>query len=286
MKRHVAAVVVVLCLAPSWLSAQTAQITIDTASANVHKGPSTGSPVIGTAPRGTVLEVTRQLGDWVKVSWPSAPDAAGYIRRTAGSMAEPATPSRSQVMTSSPARASLSPASLTTDVPVDHSTSAGQPVTNGTSYITPPPHVVGLGGRVSGSSLGFGATGRAWSKGRVGAQLGISRYALTSTTAPGRVTSLQFAPSVLYALRDRITGYAWVRPYVGAGANLSRSTQIGFGTTNKLGFQAFGGGEVTLPNVPRFAVSADLGYQWLRAPFDGFELGGLGFTLAGHWYVR
>jgi hypothetical protein len=70
------------------------------------------------------------------------------------------------------------------------------------------------------------------------------------------------------------------------GTNLSRSTQTGFGTTSKVGFQTFGGGEFTFSSVPRFAVSADVGYRWAREPFAGFELGGLGFSLSGHWYVK
>ena len=285
MNRHVAAVALVLCLAPSWVYAQTVQLTVDTASANVHKGPSTGSPIIGKAPRGAVLEVTRDLGDWVEVSWPSAPDSTGYIHRTAGSISRPSTQDPARISGSTgPVRAARQ--SSLTAVPADYAGTGSQPVARGGAYVTPPPHVIGLGGRVSGATLGFGATGRAWSWDRVGVQLGVSRYAVTSDTAPGRVTSLQFAPSLLYSLRDRVTGYAWVRPYVGAGATLAHSTQAGFGTTNKLGFQAFGGGEVTLPSVPRFAISADLGYQWLRAPFDGFELGGLGFTVSGHWYVK
>src|SRR5687767_15609939 len=86
MIRHVAAVAIVIVLSPAWLHAQVTELTVNTASANVHKGPSIGSPVIGKAPRGAVLEVTRELGDWVKVDWPSAPDSAGYIRLTAGSI--------------------------------------------------------------------------------------------------------------------------------------------------------------------------------------------------------
>ena len=39
--------------------------------------------MIGKAPRGTELVVTREVGDWVKVSWPAAADGAGYVRVTA-----------------------------------------------------------------------------------------------------------------------------------------------------------------------------------------------------------
>jgi hypothetical protein len=85
MIRQAAAVVVALCLSTSPLYAQstTVKLTVSDASANVHKTPSMGSPVIGKAPRGTELVVTREVGDWVKVSWPSSADGAGYVRMTA-----------------------------------------------------------------------------------------------------------------------------------------------------------------------------------------------------------
>ena len=62
MIRHAAAVAVVMLLSPAWLSAQSTKFTITTPSANIHKGPSTASVVIGRVPRFTVLEVTRELG--------------------------------------------------------------------------------------------------------------------------------------------------------------------------------------------------------------------------------
>jgi hypothetical protein len=84
MIRHAAAVVVALTLSTSPLHAQNAvTMTVNEASANVHKSPSVGSPVIGKAPRGTAITVTRQVGDWVKVSWPSSEEGAGYVRASA-----------------------------------------------------------------------------------------------------------------------------------------------------------------------------------------------------------
>jgi len=59
----------------------------------VHKTPSVASPVVGNAPRGTELVVTREVGDWVKVAWPSAADGVGYVRVNAlarGNVAAPA----------------------------------------------------------------------------------------------------------------------------------------------------------------------------------------------------
>jgi hypothetical protein len=88
MLRQVAAAAfaVALCLSPSWVSAQTMAIKVSVASANVHKFPSVGSPVIGTVERGTILDVTRELGDWVRVSWPEGEDGAGYLHLSAGAM--------------------------------------------------------------------------------------------------------------------------------------------------------------------------------------------------------
>jgi hypothetical protein len=84
MIRQAAAVVVALTLSTSPLYAQNpVKVTVSEASTNVHKTPSTGSPVIGKAPRGTELVVTREVGDWVRVSWPSSADGTGYVRASA-----------------------------------------------------------------------------------------------------------------------------------------------------------------------------------------------------------
>jgi hypothetical protein len=105
MIRHAAAVVVALTLSTSPLYAQNAgKVTVSEASATVHKTPSVGSPVIGKAPRGTELVVTREVGDWVKVSWPSSVDGAGYVRASAISRASAAAPATSSAA-SAPAAA-------------------------------------------------------------------------------------------------------------------------------------------------------------------------------------
>jgi uncharacterized protein YraI len=283
MIRQAAAIAVALLLTPAWLHAQNPEFTVSVQSANVYRGPSTGSPVLGKAPRGTVLEVTRDLGDWLKITWPPEPDSTGYIHVTMGSKSrpmasEPAAPS-SLTYVSRPARASLTPASAsyaameTTD-------------SRGTLYVTPRTHIVGLGGRMAGSTLGYGGTVRGWSRKRLGVQLEVSRYSITSADTLGRVTSLEFAPSALYSLPDRVADYVWLRPYVGGGVNLHRATQTGFGSTNKVGFQAFGGGEATFASFPQFAVSADLGYRWMDAPYEGFDLKGLRLSVSGHWYLK
>jgi hypothetical protein len=306
MSRHAVVFAVVLCLGPSFISgasAQNTEFTVNLASANVHKAPSTGSPVIGTAPRGAVLEVTRHLGDWVKVTWTAVPDSIGYMHLSGGSVAPRGTstskrsPAPTPRPTAAPTRASSSArpaeplmpriASPGTEAVATHE-HAARPES---VYVTTPTHIIGLGGQVSGSTLGFGGNGRFWTRKGLGVQFEVSRYAQTNAALPGRMTSVRFAPSVLYSLPDRVTDYFWVRPYVGGGVNLHRQTfsdpaaggPVSDGTR---GYQAFGGGEITLPSAPRFALSADVGYRWGKATFPGFDIGGLGFAVSGHWYVR
>lgn len=301
MIRHAAGVVAALLLVPAWAGAQVQTFTVTEAVAPVHKSPSTGSPVIGTARRGAVLEVTRELGDWVKIAWTAAPDAVGYVHLSAGSVGRGGLPAPNTSNTSNtgeaprPAPRSASSGLRTASRPTAPAILVAEPDDRPTHahadesasmYVTPPTHVLGLGGHVMGSTLGFGATGRAWSRRQFGLQVDVSRFALTSAVSPARVTTLEIAPSLMYSLPDRVADYFWLRPYVGAGANLTRSSQTGFESTNRTGFQAFGGAEITLASMPRFAISADAGYRWKRTPYEGYELGGLGFTLSGHWYLR
>ncbi len=84
MTRPWIATIVLLLVAPARLSAQSAEFRVDTASASVHKAPSIASPVIGHARQGVALEVTRDLGSWVKVPWPDASGGIGYIHVSMG----------------------------------------------------------------------------------------------------------------------------------------------------------------------------------------------------------
>ena len=173
MNRLAAVVAVALCLSPSWLRAQSMQLTVGIASASVHKAPSTGSPVIGQAPRGAVLEVTRELGDWVKVAWPDAEDGAAYVRANTGSLVRGATSSASGEagVTASPAL-SHSASPTVTGTPADPAASAAEGGPPSTSYVAPLNHAVGLGGRIGGSSPSFGAS-TAW---RSGGRVALEDY--------------------------------------------------------------------------------------------------------------
>ena len=142
------------------------------------------------------------------------------------------------------------------------------------------------------STLGFGASVRASAGDGFGIQLDLSRYTPVSAVGQQRLTSVQFAPSLLYSLPDKLTDYLWLRPYLGAGVTIYRST-LGSGTparnsatSSQLGRQLLGGAEMAFAAAPRLTVSADYGYRWRQAPFDGFELGGPGLSVSGHWYVK
>jgi len=290
MFRHVAAVIiVVLCLGSSSALAQSADITIKVAAAEVHVTPSLGSPVIGHAPRGMVLQVTREVGDWVKVSWPQDKGGVGYVLVNEGTLghrgangiqppqaAQPAM-SMGQVP-SAPAPVQEPPSQLTPGAPA------------GRQYTVPLSHRVGVGGLMSGSDLGFGVSGRGWWHNHVGVQVALSRISTTSPFLPTHVTSTEFSPSVMYSFPDAVTDDVWIRPYAGGGLNLRRQ-RFGSETTRDLvsdsyyGMQLFGGAEFSIAGAPRLALSADIGYR-SRSQFVGMELGGMGFTLAGHWYIR
>jgi hypothetical protein len=308
IRRHAVAVAVAIALTPSWVAAQSRPLepgatdpgsafTVSVQSAAVRKAPSTASPVIGQAPRGAVLDVTRDIGAWVKVAWPDAEDGIGYVHQTMGSLTKRTT--REERLTAAFAEppASEQPLAQSTATADINRGPAPVPLSSRTVYVAAPTHNVGFGARMGStgdSSMdGFGVTSRIWSRSRLGIQVEASRSTLTSPTEAGRVTSMEFAPSAIYSLPDRVTDNIWLRPYFGAAAPIARSTWKS-GTPDGLdspsettvGFRAFGGAEITLPAVPRFAVSADLGYRWFDAPFVGFEQSGLGFTVSAHWYVK
>lgn len=332
MIRHAAATVVALCLSTSPLYAQnTVKLTVSEASANVHKSPSTGSPVIGKAPKGTALVVTREVGDWVKVSWPSSVDGAGYVRLNAGTIARgdaaaaaPAVAKTTAKPAAAPAKAGAKPAASTAKAapapaqaapaPVGSKAAAAAtptaapapiaargeqiPVTRPsaptparTLYVAPT-HNFGVGAVAGGSTMGFGASARAWSKKHLGFQLEVSRSSFESATVLGRATSTAITPSLLYAMNDKVTDYLWLRPYFGVGAQLGHASLTDpifpdvTTTANTMGAKVFFGGEVAFSSIPQFSLSMDAGYYKLPEPFVGFDPGGMGFAISGHWYVK
>ena len=285
MIRRAAIVILLLGVNPPCVFAQGAEFTVTTVSANVHKAPSTGSLVIGRAERGAVLEVTRELGSWVKVSWPDAVDGVGYVHVSTGSQSGVLTTGRGETGLAS-RRASASGLGAT-------AADAGA-VANGpqTVYVAPPSHVLGVGARTGRSTFGSGVSARAWFPHRLGVQLEVWRSTFTGIVPPERVTATQVAPSLLVAFPDRVTDDVMVRPYLGAGPRWIRQS-VGAGPEgagviagNRTGVQAFGGGEITFAGAPRFTLSADLRYGWSGSAPASPDLGGLGFSLSGHWFGK
>jgi len=283
---------VALFVSPVSLYAQTPVFTVQAASADVYKGPSTGSAVIGHAPRGTTLPVTRELGSWVKVSWPRADDGVGYVHVSMGSLGRNLTSDTSRPAAALSLQSVNEPPSATPGA-IRGPVVAPQGVPTRVVYLQPPAHLVGLGGRVGGSSVGFGASARAWSRDRFGVQLDLSRVAVAGLAPTERVSSMQFEPGVLYELVDHVADYMWLRPFVGSGVSFSRrslsSTIPGAAPSesqNDVGVQVFGGSELTFAGAPRFAMSVDLAYRWGATEFGGVNLGRVGLSVAGRWYVK
>jgi hypothetical protein len=291
IRRRLAAVIAGICLNTTPLFAQTSELTITVAEATVHRGPSTGSPVIGRVSRGTRLEVTRDIGSWVKVSWPSEADGAGYVHEGMGSLAAP-TGATAPVPIAASSRARVSESSSLTGGLQPQATSPRTPRTSASSYVVVPRHAFGLGARLgSAPSLGLGASARAWTRGPLGVQVHLSRYQITSLADSSVMTSTQFGPSLLMTLGRHVTDHLWVRPYVGGGVSLHRSTLSSpvlgpVVADSTMGWQVLGGAEVTVASLPQVGLSAELGHQWFDAPFTGYDIGGFGLGLSAHWYMR
>jgi hypothetical protein len=113
---------------------------------------------------------------------------------------------------------------------------------------------------------------------------------MTSDVAPGRVTSIQIEPGIVYAFNDYAPGYLRMRPYVGSGLSFRTQTlkdalaePI---SDSGVGYHLFGGTELSFAAVPRLGVSTELGYRWQPAPFAGFEPDRFAVVIAGHWYIK
>ena len=261
MIRRAAAVILVLTLNPALLRAQDAVFRVDVPSADVYKGPSNVTPIIGHVSRGTVMPVLRNLGSWLKVAWPDAQDGVGYVHVTMGRIG-PAGADAPATNTSPSASAAPPPA--TTSIPPVLRTRVAERVgPRRQVYVTPASHMFGVGGLVESIS-NVGATARAWRNNRLGIQFGFTRNAAT-----------QLEPGVVYALLDHVSDYVWIRPYVGSTMIFRRQT-----SDNAAGFRVFGGSELTFANVPRLGVSADLGYRRLPAQSP------LSASIAMHWYMK
>ncbi len=290
MTRHLVALAAALCISGSQAFAQDIVMTVGAGSADVYKAPTTASPIVGHALGGMVLDVSRELGSWVKVTWPGAPDGAGYVHVSKGTVGprKPADVARVGAAAPAPAPAPVATAPARTEP----TTTTNRAALTRPVYVTPAMHIVGLGATMGGATMGFGASARAWSRKRIGAQIDVSHYAMNDALATQHVTSLQFEPSVLFSLRDTVTDYVWLRPYVGSGINIGQQTMssptgVGASTSEtKMGGQVFGGSEFTFPNLEQLAVSAQASYHWVPTSFTGMDFGGFGVSVAAHWYFK
>lgn len=292
MLRHLVAAFVVVVGIPAAGVAQDTVITVTTASADIYKSPSMGSPVIGHAARGAQLPVTRELGSWVRVAWPSAPEGVGFVHVSMGRIAngKPAEEVRAaagEAVKAIPEKtAALAPPATSS------ATASRQPLSSPRSA-TPVPHLLGVGGgMLAASPVGFGITARAWRWNRLGVRMDLSRQS-EGITAGTHASSLQFEPSAIVSLNDFITNYIWFRPYAGGGVGVRHQTfttgLTGTSTStsdNSMGYQLFGGTEVTVANAPQLAVSADLIYRSHGSTLDAINAGGVGLGLSAHWYFR
>jgi hypothetical protein len=262
--------------------------------------------VIGKAPRGTVIEVQRNLGSWVAVPWPGAENSVAFMHVNTGTIARAGAPqgnppveSPLRSTTVRPIAAAAPPAIPAAPVGATETVAPaqipGRPAQGParSTYVALPGHAIGLGARMSGSPMNFGFSARGWRRNSLGVQVAVWQSELTSTLVPEHLSYFQLEPSILYGFKDHVSDYVWVRPYAGSGFSLHRQKlQVPGVTTESLsesrfGTQIFGGAEFSLASVPRFAISADLGYRWLPEPtLPGFELGGFGLSLSGHWYVK
>jgi hypothetical protein len=297
MIRQVAVLTFVLSLTSAPLGAQTLYTLKE--NADIHSSPATSSPVIGHASRGRTMELTRDVGDWVEVTWAEGTNHSGYIRVRFGTVALAAfrdlPPLHSGLVASTPPAVATVPAASST--PTQHGDTAASPSTHTVAKARDPiafelpPHVAGVGVRMDPRFRDFGAATRLWSPSRFGAQLDVMRSTTTSELVAGQLTTWQFSPAALYALPDLVRSSIWVRPYVGTGLDLARSTVGGLTTDaaahdTAFGTKVFGGAEMTLPGAPKVGVSVDVGYHWLESSFATFELGGARASIAAHWYVK
>jgi hypothetical protein len=290
MIRYAAAVVLAIILHPALARGQETVLTVDVPSADVYKSATTAAPVIGHVARGTVLPVARNLGSWVKVTWPDGPDGFAYVHVTMGHVGPAgAEPPAAKI----PQRATSEPAPQTATMPPPVRAPAGERIApRAQPKVRTISHILGVGGLV-GPMNNFGATARAWRKNRFGFQVAFTRDAITSDVAAGRVTALQVEPAVVCALFDRVSDYIWIRPYVGSGLTFRHETltpatpiTLESPSDNGAGFRVFGGSEITYAGMTQFGLSVEFGYRRLPTPFPGFEPPPLSVTIAGHWYIK
>jgi hypothetical protein len=157
--------------------------------------------------------------------------------------------------------------------------------------IAAPTRGVGVG-IVGGSTPGFGASARLWSKSSLGVQLQISRHSFNSTDLLSRASATDIAPGLLFSMPDHPNDRLWWRPYVGLAGHYVHASRTDLiylyatETASTFGARVFAGAEMAFVRLPQFTISADAGYYHLQPPFVGLDPSGVGFALSGHWYMK
>jgi len=254
-------------------------------TADVHQSPSTASPIIGKAPGGTRLTINRNLGSWVEVPWPDAAARIAFVHVNSGTIAARSTATvvneaQAAIAQIAAVAASAAAPSIREDANANRVAATSRSAGRAADYVSLPQRHIGLGALLNTSTLRFGASARTWWRRGFGVQFSMSRPELGS--ADGQlIPSTQFAPSAMYALPEGVTDSVWVRPYIGTGPRFYRAH-----LETRLGYETFGGAEVTFAAMPQFALSADMGYRWRRPSLGDFTPQQTAFSLLGHWYVK
>jgi hypothetical protein len=286
--RHAAAVLIALISSVTPVFAQgTTPIgeLVVRVTADVHQSPTTASPVIGKAPGGTKLIINRNLGSWVEVPWPGSAASVAFVHVNNGTIAPRSTApvvneAQAAIAQIAAVAASAAAASLQNGASASRFALTTQSAGRAMDYVSLPPHHIGIGALLNTSTLRFGGSARAWWGRQLGVQFSMSRPELAS--ADGQlIPSTQFAPSAMYALPEAVTASVWVRPYLGTGPRFYRSN-----LETRVGYETFGGAEITLAAMPQFALSADMGYRWRRPSLGDFMPQQTAFSLSGHWYLK
>ena len=282
---------------------------VTAARANVRQQPTTASAVVGHVDRDTVLTVEANLGSWLRVELPgSAGRQLGYIHRSVGALrhdeSEKTPPAQIAPQPVPPPAPEIPQPTVASGTPQVNTGVKAQTVAEPIRTLSHPhaeaPSRLGIGGRAGGFTFGIGASVRSWQKGPLGFELQLSHYGVgyqdAGLAAQASISVTQIAPVLLYRFSQSDEDDVVVTPYVGGGMNFYRSktsaTATGYGFTEKestselsKGIVAMGGAEVRFKSAPRFTVSGDLGYYTTAIPF-GMQIGGIAWSVSGHWYVR
>jgi opacity protein-like surface antigen len=292
------------------------RFTVSVPTANVRERPSTESRVIAKLPRGTILDVASQAAGWIEVVLAEGKErrvgfvweSLGSVERVASRAASSSTPASTippaPVPTPSAPKDEGPPPSRPPAVPTTASGQKTTPIRSAPGPESPSARTLGVGGRVGGFALGMGGSVRLWSPGRLGLQVDVSRYSIgdrqsyAGVSVGAKYSVTQLGPSILYTFENPDPDEdVWLRPYIGGGLNLFRSTfsttASGYGQTAKssesatdVGIQFLGGAEAIFRRFPRLGISGDLGYYTTGTPFTGLQIGGFAYGLSVHWYVK